>query len=124
MGFGTAAAALSSLALGAVQASATETAALDLICNGQRGERIHLRLDLAQRQWCVSPCRSVGPIYQLTDSTIKLIGSSSDRSDVWTLEIDRYTSTFIAIRRGYGDDPADRGSCTATPFSGFPSRRF
>jgi len=113
------------LALNAAQAPAATSPAFDLICQGVKGARLHFRFDLAQRKWCLSECQSVWTIDQVSDSMIEITAfTNASRSDAWTISINRYTSTYSAVHHGYGDNPADEGSCSPVPFSGFPSRRF
>lgn len=115
---------LASIALGAAQAQAAPSPQFDLLCAGAGGAKLHFRFDLAPKKWCVGQCQSVWSIDELSDGRIKVLTFSSDSKYNWTFVIDRYTSAFFAIHRGYGDDPADRGTCKAAPFSGFPTRKF
>ncbi len=115
---------LASIAFSTGQAKAAASPEFDLACEGARGMQMHFRFDLAQKKWCTGQCQSVWSIDELSDSRIKLMTVSSDSKYNWTFVIDRYTSNFFAIHRGYGDDPADQGKCNAQPFSGFPNRRF
>jgi len=117
-------AAVAALVLNAGQAQATASPSFDLVCNGVKGAQLHLRFDLAQKKWCAGECQSVWPIYDLSDSMIKLRTISGDGKDEWTIAVDRYTSNFSAVRSGYSDNPQDWGQCKAEPFSGFPSRKF
>ena len=118
------AALLTSMAFGTYQAKAAVLPEFDLTCEGAKGAHLHFRFDLAQKKWCEGQCQSVWPIAGHSDSTIKLMTTSSDSKYNWTFVIDRYTSAFVAVHRGYGDAPADGGSCKAAPFSGFPNRKF
>jgi len=117
-------AALALIAFGTAQAQPAALSQFDLLCDGARGAHLHFRVDLAQTKWCVGQCQSVWSIDELSDSKIKLMTISSDSKYNWTFVIDRYTSAFVAIHRGYGDDPADGGQCKPQPFSGFPVRKF
>lgn len=110
--------------LATARAGATTSPTFDLVCGTTSGARLHFRFDLMQKKWCVDRCDSVWAIDELSDSTIKLVTFSIDNRNNWTFLINRYTSTFSAIHRGYGDDPADKGECKAGPFSGFPTKRF
>lgn len=96
----------------------------DLACETKAGKPIHFRFDLQQKKWCVGECRSVWFIDGLSDAMIRLTTNSSDGNNNWTIEINRYTSTFSAVHRGYGNEPADGGRCQPSPFSGFPERKF
>jgi hypothetical protein len=112
------------LALSAVEAQAAAPLQLDLKCSGVKGSQLHFRVDLAQKRWCFGECRSVWSINELSDTVLKVLTYGSHSSQNWTFSIDRYTSTFTAVHRGYGDEPADRGHCKVQPFSGFPARQF
>ena len=113
-----------SFALGAGQVQAAAPPQFDLFCKGSRGAQLHFRFDLAQRKWCIGQCQSVWSINELSDSSIKVLTYSCDSKYNWTFLIDRYTTAFSAVHRGYGDSPADGGTCETKPFSGFPNRKF
>lgn len=99
--------------------------AFDLICHGQKtGQQLHFRFDLSQRKWCIGECQSVWTIDRLGDAMIELVTTSADGSNDWTFKINRFTGTFAAIRRGYGNDPKEAGDCEPQSFSGFPSKKF
>lgn len=115
---------VASIALATNQVEAAKPHAFDLICHAASGPRLHFRFDLAEKKWCIGQCETVGGIDGLGDGAIKLVTYSSDGNNDWTFLINRYTSTFSAIHRGYGDEPADSGECKAQPFSGFPTRKF
>jgi hypothetical protein len=114
--------ALAIIAVSAPQAHATST--FDLVCNGVSGQELHFRFDVTQKKWCIGECKSVWSIDQLEDSMIKLSLRTKNDSDYWTIHIDRYTSKFWAVRRGYGSDPKEWGECKAESFSGFPQKKF
>lgn len=117
-------AALLSITLGTTQVQAAAPPQFDLFCKGARGAQPHFRFDLAQKKWCIGQCQSVWSINELSDSRIKVLTYSSDSKYNWTFVIDRYTTAFSAVHRGYGDSPADGGACEAKAFSGFPTRKF
>ncbi|HEX4737736.1 MAG TPA: hypothetical protein VH331_09250 [Allosphingosinicella sp.] len=98
--------------------------AFDLVCQTRARTQVHFRFDLQQKKWCVGDCHSVWFIDGLSDTMIRLTTTSTDRNNNWTIEINRYTSTFSAVHRGYGDEPADGGHCQPSAFSGFPERKF
>lgn len=114
------------LAFFAVSASQVQAAGptFDLICQGKGGQQYHFRFDVAQKKWCLGECQSVGSIDQLGDSMIEVSIATQDGSDHWTFRIDRYTSKFWAVRRGYGSKPKEWGECKAISFSGFPQKKF
>jgi hypothetical protein len=116
--------ALASIALASGQARAAAYPAFDLACQSRSGEALKFRFDLAQRKWCIAPCQAVWGIDQVSDGSIRVLTYGSDSRYNWTIVINRYTSTFAAVHRGYGNDPADSGSCKAGPFSGFPRKEF
>lgn len=109
---------------GVGEAQAATQPALDLICNSQNGQSFHFRLDLQNRKWCFEECQSVWSIDELADAAIKLTLRTKDNSDFWTISIDRYTSDFWIVRRGYGSKPKEWGRCEAEGFSGFPQKKF
>lgn len=115
---------MAALSFGVSQAQAAVTPTFDLVCESHSGQQLRFRFDLSQKRWCVGQCQAVWSIDELSDSTIKLVTYSSDGNNNWTFNINRYTSTFSAIHRGYGDKPADGGQCQALSFSGFPSKKF
>lgn len=114
------------LALFALNASQVHAAGqtFDLVCQGKSEQQYHFRFDVAQKKWCLGECQSVWSIDQLADSMIELSIRTKDDSDYWTFKIDRYTSKFWAVRRGYGSDPKEWGECKASAFSGFPQKKF
>lgn len=112
------------VALGAGEVQAAAQPTLNLLCNTQRGQPIRFRFDLQQKKWCIGECQSVWFIDELGDGMIKLSLRTKDDSDYWSINIDRYTSKFWTVRRGYGNKPKDWGQCKAEPFSGFPQKSF
>lgn len=112
------------MALGACEGHVAAQPTLDLLCSTQHEQPIRFRFDLQQKKWCVGECQSVWFIDELGDSTIKFTMSTKDDSDLWSITIDRYTSKFWAVRRGYGSEPQDWGQCRVEPFSGFPQKKF
>lgn len=115
---------LSSFAVLASPAQASQPA-FDLICHGNKtGQQLHFRFDLPQRKWCFGECQSVWGIDRMGDAMIELVTYSSDGNNDWTFRINRFTGTFDAIRRGYGSEPKDSGNCKPQVFSGFPSKKF
>ena len=114
-----------SLSVATARVTAATPASFDLVCQGAKGVQLAFRFDLAQRKWCLGECQSVWAIDLLSDSTIEFTAfTNASKSDVWTISINRYTSTFSAVHHGYGDQPADQGPCEPRPFSGFPVRKF
>lgn len=112
------------MGLFANQLQAATQPTLDLVCSPQRRQPIRFRFDLQQKKWCIGECQSVWFIDELGDSMIKLSLQTKDDSDYWSVNIDRYTSSFWIVRRGYGSEPQDWGQCKVEPFSGFPQKRF
>ncbi|MBL0924302.1 MAG: hypothetical protein IBJ12_07530 [Sphingomonadaceae bacterium] len=114
------------IALFALNASPVQAAGqtFDLVCTGKSKQQYHFRFDVAQKKWCLGECLSVWSIDQLADSMIELSIRTKDDSEYWNVKIDRYTSKFWAVRRGYGSDPKEWGECEARAFSGFPQKKF
>jgi len=110
--------------LGVSSAQAAPQSAFNLVCMSQEKQSFRFRFDLQQRKWCMDECQSVGFIDELGDGFMKTHLESKDKSDYWSININRYTSGFWIVHSGYGNAPKFSGFCTAHPFSGFPQKAF
>lgn len=109
---------------GADDISLQPQTAFDLVCTSQAEETIRFRFDLSQSKWCLEDCAAAWTIDEQTDAEIKLSLRTRDDSDRWSISIDRYTSQFWIVRRGYGKEPQAFGQCERHKFSGFPQQQF
>lgn len=87
------------------EANAATDGAFDLQCNSEQGRSFNFRFELQQRRWCFEDCQAVWNIDDLSDARIRLTLRTRDGADYWTIHIDRYTSDFWIVRRGYGNEP-------------------
>lgn len=119
------------LVFGLVSAPVAAADQFDLNCTGKYRPRthakwkpvaIHLRIDLAAQAFCRDECQSVHKIDEIDPGTIRLRkGNPQPITSYSYQEIDRVAGTFESYEYG---GFAEQATCTAAPFSGFPTAKF
>jgi hypothetical protein len=115
-----------------VRKSTIAALAFDLVCAGwatfpdvdvKSDKRLPiamtLRIDLENRRWCQSPCRSTSPIADVSATEIILSASKNEYERISRESGEYWSESRFGKERYY-----ESAKCEVQQFSGFPKLRF
>lgn len=99
----------------------------DLVCTAKK-EQQRYRIDLGAGEWCSGDCSTVRKIAEVTTGMITLVNLAPQppRNETTYNRINRQTGAWEWFNEepGYSSIQDIKGSCSASPFSGFPAAKF